>query len=169
VTFGACGNARRKAPLHLYRSQWEWVVHAVSSSLEAMGIEQYLLAFLFLFSYAFALSEFTGARGRLYAALTALACAIAFAARTDPWEHGVLVVAFALVAMGLFTGTAWGLWALLARFESPAGAPRAVPLRRRSADVSSPAPVVPAPSAHVPLQRLAPVTAQDARGLDQHR
>ena len=107
---------------------------AVHSSLHNMGVEQYLLAFLFLASYAFALSEFMGRRGRLYAMLFAAAAAIGFAARTEPWEHGVLVVAFALVAMGLFAGTAWVLWALAERSRQVPPEAGAAPLPAQSRD-----------------------------------
>ena len=84
---------------------------AVGSTLQGMGVEQYLLAFLFLVSYAFALSDFIGVRGRHYAVMAALTAAIAFALRTDPWMHGVLVVVVAMVAIGVFAGIVWGLWA----------------------------------------------------------
>ncbi|HEX6705939.1 MAG TPA: hypothetical protein VF169_14340 [Albitalea sp.] len=117
-------------------------------------MEQYLLAFLFLFTYAFALSDFTGARGRLYAVLAALASAIAFAARTDPWENGVLVVAFALVAMGLFSAVVWGTWVLLERRAAPA---RIVTLRH------APEWSAPAQSGHAPLPLLAPAVAVPGR------
>jgi len=130
------------------------VVNAVSSSLDAMGLEQYLLAFLFLFSYAFALSDFTGTRGRLYAVLSALATAVAFALRTDPWESGVLVVAFALVAMGLFSAVVWGTWTLL---ERRAGGSR-IATMQQAAEWPTPA-----PSAHAPLPLLAPAVAVSGR------
>jgi hypothetical protein len=84
---------------------------AVGNSLQAMGVEQYLLAFLFLVSYTLALSDFIGVRGRHYAVISALTAAIAFAARTDPWMHGVLVVVVAMVSIGVFAGIVWGLWA----------------------------------------------------------
>ena len=88
------------------------MINDVARNLDAMGPEQYLLAFGFIGSYAFALGEFIGARGRRIAALMALAMALAFAYFTDPWEQGVIVVAFALVGMGLFTGAVWALWTL---------------------------------------------------------
>lgn len=84
---------------------------AVGNTLQAMGVEQYLLAFLFLVSYTLALSDFIGVRGRHYAVMAAITAAIAFAARTDPWMHGVLVVVVAMVAIGAFAGLVWGLWA----------------------------------------------------------
>jgi hypothetical protein len=88
------------------------VINDVARNLDAMGPEQYLLAFGFIGSYAFALGEFIGARGRVIAAGMALLMAAAFAYLTDPWEQGVMVVALALVGMGLFTGAVWALWTL---------------------------------------------------------
>jgi hypothetical protein len=92
----------------------------VGNSLQAMGAEQYLLAFVFLASYALAIGGFIGERGRRVAACAALLAAIIFAMLTDPWEQGVMLVTFALVGMGLFTGAAWGLWAVLTRGEARA-------------------------------------------------
>jgi uncharacterized membrane protein YedE/YeeE len=89
------------------------VINEVSSSLENIGTAQYLMAFLFLGSYAFALGGFVGERGRRYAAAGAATAALAFALLNDPWEQGVLVVAAALVALGLFVGAVWLLWSLL--------------------------------------------------------
>jgi hypothetical protein len=89
------------------------VINAVSNSLEAMGVQQYLMAFLFLGSYSMALSHFSGGRARGYAAAGALASAICFIALTDPWESGVLVVAFGLVTIGGLAAAVWSLWALL--------------------------------------------------------
>ncbi len=86
------------------------MIDGVSENLEQMKPEQYVLAFVFLGSYAFALGEFIGTRGRWIAAGTALGAAGAFAWLTEPWELGVMVVAFALVGMGLFAGAAWLLW-----------------------------------------------------------
>jgi hypothetical protein len=88
------------------------LIDALSQTLHAMGVRQYLLAFLFLGCYALTLSQLIGTRGRHYAGAGAATAAIAFAALTDPWEHGVLVAAVALVAVGLFAGSAWLLWAL---------------------------------------------------------
>lgn len=90
----------------------------VGNSLQAMRAEQYLLAFVFLASYAMALGGFVGERGRRVAACAAFLSAVLFAMLTDPWEQGVMLVAFALVGMGLFAGAAWTLWAVLNRRES---------------------------------------------------
>ena len=86
------------------------MIDGVAENLEQMKPEQYVLAFVFIGSYAFALGEFIGTRGRWIAAGTAFSAAVAFVWRTEPWELGVMMVAFALVGMGLFAGAAWLLW-----------------------------------------------------------
>jgi hypothetical protein len=107
-------NARRsRGNLRAVQSESGFrLIDALSQTLHAMNVRQYLLAFLFLGCYAMTLSQLIGTRGRHYAAAGAATAAIAFAALTDPWEHGVLVAAVALVAVGLFAGAAWALWAL---------------------------------------------------------
>jgi hypothetical protein len=82
----------------------------VTRILETMGLEQCLLAFVFLGSYAGALGELAGGRGRRVCAITAFSAMVGFGALSDPWEHGVIVIAVALVGMGLFAGAVWALW-----------------------------------------------------------
>ena len=77
---------------------------------KTMGPEQLFLALVFLASYALALGEFATARGRLAAVGTGLFAAAGFAAFSNPWEGGVVLVAFASVAMALFSATVWALW-----------------------------------------------------------
>ena len=84
----------------------------VAESLATMGMEQVLLAIVFVGSYALALGEFAGARGRLVAVASALLAAAGFAAFSHPWEAGVILVASVPVGMGLFAGAAWMLWAV---------------------------------------------------------
>lgn len=79
----------------------------LNRTLHGLGFEQLLLALVFLASYALALSGLTGERGRRRAALLALLAAIGFAARTDPWVHGALLMAFAVAGMGLFILAVW--------------------------------------------------------------
>lgn len=99
------------------------MIDDVAGKLEAMKPEQYVLAFGFLGSYAFALGEFIGPRGRRIAIATAIGAAAAFAGFTDPWELGVMVVAFALVGMGLFAGAVWLLWLVASRMPVERSAP----------------------------------------------
>jgi hypothetical protein len=74
-----------------------------------MGPEQLLLALVFLASYSLALGEFATARGRLWAVLSGLVAAGAFAALSHPWEAGIVLVACASVGMALFSATVWAL------------------------------------------------------------
>jgi hypothetical protein len=91
------------------------------------------MAFLFLGSYSMALSQFSGGRGRGYAAAGAISSAICFIALTDPWESGVLVVAFGLVTIGGLGAAVWGLWALLG-WEHAAHVPHDETLAAQSRD-----------------------------------
>lgn len=93
------------------------VISEINNSLQAMGLVQYLLVLLFLMSYPLALTEFAGPRGRSYAVVTTIVAAVAFVWFTDPWEHGVLLVAVAVLAMGAFGGTVWLLYAVLERLQ----------------------------------------------------
>ncbi|KQU80602.1 MULTISPECIES: hypothetical protein [unclassified Rhizobacter] len=76
-----------------------------------MGLPQLLLALIFLCSYGMALGGMLGATGRWRAAGVAASSAIGFGFLTDPWEHAVMMVAFAVIGFGLFLALAW----LLAR------------------------------------------------------
>jgi hypothetical protein len=88
---------------------------------KTMGPEQLLLALVFLASYALALGEFATARGRAWAVGTGLVAAAGFAAFSNPWPGGVVLVACASVGMGLFSATVWAL-----SLATMARAPRAV-------------------------------------------
>lgn len=137
------------------------MISEVNSSLQTMGLVQYLMALLFLMSYPLALTSFAGPRGRLYAGLLAAAAAIGFAGFTTPWEHGVLLVAMAVLAMGAFSAAVWLLDALLARLEFSAPSPRAgrvpapdqVPLAvaLQEAEAATAAPHKPARSGALPI------------------
>jgi len=74
-----------------------------------MGPEQLFLALVFLASYSLALGEFAPARGRLWAVVSGLVAAGAFAALSHPWEGGIVLVACASVGMALFSATVWAL------------------------------------------------------------
>lgn len=76
---------------------------------KTMGPEQLLLALVFLASYALALGEFATARGRAWAVGTGLVAAAGFAAFSNPWPAGVVLVACASVGMGLFSAAVWAL------------------------------------------------------------
>jgi hypothetical protein len=117
-----------------------------------------LLLFAFVTSYMLALGGLLGAAGRWRAALLALGLAIGFAAKTDPWVHGALLVAFVVAALGLFVMCTW----LLARWLGPHERP-AVPVVSTEAMASTP----PTPSRvdkpAVPPAELAPRRARAPR------
>jgi hypothetical protein len=104
------------------------VIHSVGNTLAAMGVQQYLLAFLFLGSYTMALSQFSGGRGRGYATACACGSALCFIVLTDPWQAGVLVVGFGVITVGGLAAAVWGLWAFLL-WQHARSAPRAAPAR----------------------------------------
>ncbi len=87
----------------------------LGDSLERMGFMQLLLLFGFVTCYMLALGGLFGSAVRLRAALAALAQAVAFAALTDPWVHGALLMAFVVAGLGLFVVLSW----LLARTLGP--------------------------------------------------
>jgi uncharacterized membrane protein YedE/YeeE len=87
----------------------------LGNSLERMSFMQLLLLFGFVISYVLALGGMFGATVRLRAAGLALVQAVAFAALTDPWVHGALLVAFVVAGLGLFVLLSW----LLAHWFGP--------------------------------------------------
>jgi len=76
-------------------------------SLRHMGWTQLVLALIFLCSYGLALGSLLGPLGRWRAGGVAAVAALAFGFFTDPWEHAVMLVAFALIGFGLFIAAAW--------------------------------------------------------------
>ena len=87
--------------------------------LKAMGPEQLFLALVFLAGYALALGEFATSRGRLVASVTALLAAAGFAAFSNPWEAGLVLLGFASVGLALFSAVAWTLWVATTSRPSP--------------------------------------------------
>jgi hypothetical protein len=83
----------------------------LGDSLERMNFMQLLLLFGFVTCYVVAIGGLFGSTVRLRAAGLALLQAAAFAALTDPWVHGALLIAFAVAGLGLFVVVSW----LLAR------------------------------------------------------
>ncbi|HEY2925282.1 hypothetical protein [Piscinibacter sp.] len=92
-------------------------MNELDTSLHAIGPEQFVLAFAFLISYPLSLSSFAGLRGRRWAGLGAFAAAAGFAALTDPWMNGVLLLAVAVVGVGLFVAAVWAMSAMLGLVE----------------------------------------------------
>ena len=103
-----------------------------------MGPEQLFLVLVFLASYALAIGEFATARGRLWSVGTGLVAAAGFAAFSNPWEGGVVLIGFASVGMALFTAMVWAMsLATMARAPRAAAQASATNLPRTRAAPSS--------------------------------
>ena len=87
----------------------------LGNSLERMSFMQLLLLFAFVTSYVLAVGGLLGGVARRRAAAMALLLAAGFAALTDPWVHGALLVAFVVAGLGVFVAFSW----LLARLLGP--------------------------------------------------
>ena len=86
---------------------------SLQDSLAAMGFIELGLALLALCCYALAFNGALGLQVRTIAAAAAFAAAGAFAAFTDPWVHGVILIAIGIAGMGAFVAVVWGLSAVL--------------------------------------------------------
>jgi hypothetical protein len=92
----------------------------LQQSLNSMNLGQYLLAVAFIICYALVLGNFLGPRLRLKLAGLACLCAIGFALLSRHWVHGVLMIAFLFMGMGLFIGLAWLLKLTVSTWQSRA-------------------------------------------------
>ena len=86
---------------------------SLQDSLAAMGFTELGLALLTLCCYALAFNGALGLKIRTSAAGVAFLAAGAFAAFTDPWVHGVILIAIGIAGMGLFVAVVWALSAVL--------------------------------------------------------
>lgn len=117
-------------------------------TLRTMGLPQLLLALVFLCSYGVALGGMLGATGRWRAGGVAAGSALAFGFLTDPWEHAVMMVAFAVIGFGVFLALSWLLAWLPAWFigrHAPVAVDEA-PVAAREAEVPARVPVTAAPA-----------------------
>lgn len=129
----------------------------LSKTLHQLTLAQYLLAMVFLLGYGTALGAMFGPAGRLRALLLALLSAAGFAALTQPWEQGVLLVLCAIGGMGLFIAVAWTFSAIT------------VPDRWSSALQTAP-PTAPHPSRSPELRDAAALAvARAARAVKRRR
>lgn len=90
-------------------------MHELSQTLDQIGIAQLVLALLFLGAYALMLGGFIAGKGQVAAGLVALCCAAGFVCLTDPWVHGILLVAAFVIGVGVFIAAAWLLMAITGR------------------------------------------------------
>lgn len=84
-------------------------LNELDHTLHAMGLVQVMLMFAFLTSYSLALGGMFDALGRRCAGLAALVSAVGFVVSTPAWVHGAVLVAFAVVGVGLFIVMVWAL------------------------------------------------------------
>ena len=98
-------------------------MNELGDSLERMSFMQLLLLFGFVTTYVMAVGGLFGTAVRLRAAAAALVQAVAFAALTEPWVHGALLVVFVVAVLGLFVMLSWLLARLLAPRPLPGEAP----------------------------------------------
>ena len=82
---------------------------SLQDSLAAMGFTELGLALAALGCYALAFNGGLTLQVRLSAAGIAFLAAGAFAAFTDPWVHGVILIAIGVAGMGLFVALVWAL------------------------------------------------------------
>jgi len=113
----------------------------LADSLERMSFMQLLLLFGFVTCYVLALGGLFGSTVRLRAGALALLQAAGFAALTDPWVHGALLVVFVVAGLGLFVVLSW----LLARLLAPRAMPLPPHALTEPAADTAPAPLQPQP------------------------
>jgi branched-subunit amino acid transport protein len=100
----------------------------LGDSLERMSFVQLALLFGFVTSYVLAIGGLFGPVNRRRSALLALLLAVAFAALTDPWVHGALLVVFVVAGLGLFVLLSWLLARLLGPRPRAAALPQEAPI-----------------------------------------
>jgi hypothetical protein len=79
----------------------------IVASLNELSVPQYGLAFVFVASYALSIGAILGGRVRLFFGVLAAGSGGCFAFTMDPWFLGALLVAYAVIGMGLFIGVVW--------------------------------------------------------------
>jgi hypothetical protein len=78
-------------------------------TLKNLSFAQMVLAWLFVACYALALGGMLSTKGRLRAIGAAVISSVSFAALSDDWVHGALLMLFAVGGMALFVITSWVL------------------------------------------------------------
>ncbi len=89
------------------------LLDSIRHSLDSMGFLQLSLVFAAMLGYAIALGPSFPGAARAGAAITALLSALGFAAASPEWTVGVVLMALAVAAFGLFAGSSWLLSRLL--------------------------------------------------------
>lgn len=97
----------------------------IQLTLKNLTFAQMVLAWFFVGCYSLALGGMLGPKGSLRSGGLALLAALSFAALSDNWVHGALLVLFAIAGMGLFVALSWAM-ASSASWFVQRGTPRAV-------------------------------------------
>jgi hypothetical protein len=80
-----------------------------------LALAQLLLATVVLASYAFALGELVGVRGRARAAVVGLIAATGIVGTCESWQMSFVILGSVPLITGLFACAAWILWKLTLR------------------------------------------------------
>ena len=87
----------------------------------SLALVQLLLATVVLASYAFALGELVGVRGRARAAVIGLIAATGVVGTCESWEVSFVILGSVPLITGLFAFAAWILWKLTLGTTRPRG------------------------------------------------
>jgi hypothetical protein len=124
------------------------VIGDIKSSLDAFGVEQQACVLVFLMSYPLALGALLEPKGRRIAGAVAGTSTVVFIAMTDPWMHAVLLMALAVVGIGLFIAAVY-----VADFVSRRIALRGLAMPDEAEPLPEPAPAVAVGRERVPMGR----------------
>jgi hypothetical protein len=124
------------------------VIGDIKSSLDAFGVEQQACVLVFLISYPLALGALLEPQGRRIAGAVAGTSTIVFVAMTDPWMHAVLLMALAVVGIGLFIASVY-----VADWVSRRIALRGMALPEAAEALPGPAPALAVERERVPIGR----------------
>ena len=94
---------------------------SVHVGLGSSALVQLLLATVVLASYAFALGELVGVRGRARAAAVGLTAATGVVGTCESWEISFVILGSVPLITGLFAFAAWVLWKLTLGTTRPRG------------------------------------------------
>ena len=130
----------------------------LGDSLASMNFMQLLLLFAFVTCYMLAVGGLLGPVWRRRFALLALVLAAGFAALTDPWVHGALLVAFVVAGLGGFVLLSW----LLARWLAPRQAAKAA---APANDASPSTATMPLTAAHGDAAKATPKLSRGASAV----
>lgn len=122
------------------------VASELNTSLRSMGFVQLLAAIVFLAAYTVACSALFDTRGRLRASGLAVLAGVVFTAFTQPWVHGVLLLAGCVGGVGLFSLAVWSMSSALSLRQTKPLFATDVPVLNDAVAL----PAMPTPPLHTP-------------------